>query len=87
MKVFQVTECDWVAAVSAEEALKFYNQFCEGATEFSEMRELTEEEMDRLKHRGDDGTEYDPPISFREELERNIRDGIEFPCVFATSEI
>lgn len=87
IKVFQVTECDWVAAASAEEALKFYNQFCEGATEFSEVTELTPADMIRLKHRGEDGVEYDPPITFQEELEKNIAEGIEFPCLFATSEI
>lgn len=97
IKVFQVTNTDWVAATTAKEAKDFLlDQFGFTAEAnqdeidddfLTEPHELTPAEMESYKHRGDDGVEYDPPISFREELERNIAEGIEFPCMFATTEI
>lgn len=85
MKVFKMNDCDWVAAESLEQAKKF--ALDDPGTEIEDPRELTDADMLRLKHSGDDGVEYDPPITFKEELERNIADGVEFPCIFATSEI
>lgn len=91
MKVFKVTSTDWVAAETAKDAQEFLIKefgFDQGnlPDEFlAEPEELSEEQMVRLKHHGCDG-EYDPPITFKEELERDIAGGVEFPCLFATTE-
>lgn len=93
MKVFNFGS-EWVAAQSLEDAKKFFiDGFAADNLEADETkeicdsaREITEEEMDRLKHCGDDGEDYENPRSFREELKRNIESGVEFPCIFASAD-
>jgi hypothetical protein len=94
MKVYQISDYDWVAAPSAGEALA-WARACDYIPEseadllditcFDEPRELTDEEMDRLIHTGDDGA--GPNVSFRSRLaeyqeERNH----EIPYLFASTE-
>ena len=88
IKVYRVSETDWIAARSLSEAVDFYKNQCDGEDDPDhEPYELDVHQMTTHEHRGEDGTEYDPPITFQEELERNIADGVEFPCLFATTEI
>lgn len=93
LKIWQVTEIEWVAAVNAEDALKacreYYEQ-CYGKDAEQELKVHLEEfgnqpiasNMDRLKFTDDDGESR----TFREELARRIASGDEFPQLFATSE-
>jgi hypothetical protein len=94
IKVFQITEIEWFAAATEEDALKAYAEYAEGCygkdseeareqlAEFGGPEELSEESMQAMRFTDEDGTVR----SFREELDRRIADGDEFPAFFATSE-
>lgn len=97
IKIFAVNDCDWVAARSAEEALEFYMRDTrndratslgysdddpEAATALPD--ELTPEDMHRLKFLSDDGP--GTRITFREQLDRLIAAGQQFPVHFASTE-
>lgn len=91
LKIWQVTDAEWFAAVSTEEALKAYAEYAEGCygKDSDEWKTLLEEfgepvasDMDRLRFTDDNGESR----TFREELTRRIADGDEFPQFFATSE-
>jgi hypothetical protein len=47
-------------------------------------REVTDAEMDRIMHSGDEGLEE--PVTFRQRLEIEIARGGHFPCLFASTE-
>lgn len=97
IKVFEMDECNWVAAATLEEAIDYYcahvvdgeDDLCANAKESA--RELTPEEMDRLKHLGDDAHRREWPHadcpSFADELKEMMTAGDTFPCLFATTEI
>lgn len=94
LKVWQVTESEWFAAATAEDAVKAYQEYAkgcygDGTLAYQEQEELRREfgepglsDMDRLKFTDEDGTVR----TFREELDRRIADGDDFPAFFATSE-
>lgn len=91
LKIWQVTDAEWFAAVSAEDALKAYAEYAEGCygknsdegkTLLEEFGEPVPSDMDRLKFTDDDGESR----TFREELARRIASGDDFPQFFATSE-
>lgn len=98
MKIWKMNDSDWVAAVGLESAKKaLADLLCDGKIEdvgeyLDEPRELTEAEYDQLKFSdfepGDD--EYGQPgatRTFREQLNRMIEAGEEFPCSFASSDL
>lgn len=74
IRIFELTECDWVAAESKEQALTFYNQFCNGAAHFTDCRELSPDEMRQLNHHGG--------ISFQDELILKNAEGTAPPYIF-----
>ncbi len=86
-KVFQINDCDWWAGYDLESTKVAYVKETGVPPEdaFYNPRELTDEEMDTLLHHGDDG-EHKEPITFRQELERMIESGFEFPWFFASTE-
>lgn len=85
---------DWVAAESMDQAIKFYLECVAVGKDTPEIRdeyienptELTEDQMLKHTHFGDDDSPNEPAISFKAELKKNIADGIQFPCIFASSE-
>jgi hypothetical protein len=90
IKVFQVTDTDWVAALNPEEARKYIIEQCgydsDEAKEdvYEKPIELTPEEMGTMLHHGEDGVVE--AKTFQQELETDIADGIAFPVLFATTE-
>jgi hypothetical protein len=94
IKVFQVNDCDWVAAETLEDALAFYAKeffagdleeaFPDGESEAAEAAEVTDAGMDRLKFHDDDDRSI--TRTFREELQRRIDAGDTFPQFFASTE-
>ena len=91
LKIWQVTDAEWFAAVSAEDALKAYAEYAEdcygknsdeGKARQEEFGEPVATNMDRRKFTDDDGESR----TFREELARRIANGDAFPQFFATSE-
>ena len=87
IKVFQLNDCDWWAGYDLESVKKAYVKETGMSLEeaFDDPRELTDEEMDTLKHWGDEGDNKEP-ITFRQELDRMIESGFEFPWFFASTE-
>lgn len=90
LRIYQVSDCDWVAARSAEEARSYATEnIVEEPIEDGYPRELTDDEMDTLKHLGEEGERrrWDKIPSFREELMEMVKDpAIKFPCHFASTE-
>jgi hypothetical protein len=85
-KIFKVNEIDWVAASSLEEAVAHAQELTLTQDEGFEPFEISDEEADRLvMHPEDDGD--NAPRTFREELQRNVEDELEFPILFGSSEI
>jgi hypothetical protein len=85
VKVFAMNDCEWWAAETLEQAKADYLK--ETGTEeadepFDDPHELDEEAMDHLRFTDEDGTSR----SFREQLEKMVSDGCEFPSFFATTE-
>ena len=90
MKIYEMDDCTWFAAASAEEAIQGYRELVgEDADEYLEESggpyELADEGLDRLiYHDFVDGSET--TRTFREQLNKMIADGEKFPCMFATTE-
>ena len=88
IKVFEMNDCDWVAAAALEEAIQSYAPpdlvEDELLNPVSGARELSTEELDTLNfiQNGGEG----PSISFREELTNRVLAGQRFPQFFASTE-
>lgn len=80
VRVFQVTTVDYVAARSSEEALKFYNQFCAGATEF-DLVELVPPEVMATRLYNEQGA---PPsgMTFQQKLDEFLAADVKPPFLF-----
>lgn len=89
IKVFQLDDCDWWAGESLAACIAAAREQC-GAGSYcdaeQEGRELTAEEMRRLKmHRDED--RRDAPVSFAEHLAELVACKAErFPQLFASTE-
>lgn len=85
IKVYALNDCDWWAASSLEEAIADWKAET-GLTddELDDPHELTDAEMDRYKLIDEDNSEKKE--TFREALNREIAEGANFPCFFATTE-
>lgn len=90
MRVYAMNDCDWWMARSLEEAKADYCHET-GSTEAElcpDARELTDEELDRL--RITDTDENERPTgkarSFRKELQRRVDEGVTKPEMFASTE-
>lgn len=86
LKVFEVNDCDWYAAKTAQEARDAYMEetgFDGTDTDvlhpLEEVRELTDEEMDTLLFTNEDGFQH----TFRQELALRDQDEARF---FASTE-
>jgi hypothetical protein len=88
IKVFRVTDCDWVAATTPEEARQCWLKLVgesekDQLDEFGAPAELPPPEMERLRFYD---CEKDTKCSFRAELDRRIAAGTVFPEFFASTE-
>ena len=89
IKIYQVTESDWIAANSVADAIKCYVDEYDGEydPECFEARELTDAELDGLKFIDDlADPENAKKQTFREHLQAMIAKGDTFPTYFATNE-
>lgn len=89
IKIFEINDCEWVAARSLEEAKTFYLEMVSGDTSVLDEGcpvELTELQLDRMTYSDDQGDPNASKRSFREELQKRIAAGVQFPEYFATSE-
>jgi hypothetical protein len=88
IKLWQFNDVDWVAAETQKDAEECFASVMDpDLIDRDEIRELTEEEMNRLIFLDDP---YNPDESgkrsFREELDAMVSRGEAFPSMFATSE-
>ena len=84
MKVFAMNDCDWMAADTLDEAKALYlKEYGEEVDE--DARPLTDAEMDSLVFVETDSLP-ERRCTFREELERRVASGQEFPQFFASTE-
>lgn len=86
-KVFQINDCDWWAGYDLESTKAAYVKETGVPPEdaFDNPRELTDEEMDALLCVDDDRPNKEP-LTFRQELDRMIKEGFKFPWFFASTE-
>ena len=79
-----MNEWDWWIDYSLEDAKINYPTFADMDTK--DAREITLDEMRKLKYTGLDGSEYNPPISFEDEYNNYIKEKKPVPYLFATTE-
>jgi len=85
IKIFQMNDCDWMAAATAEEALKEYREhYCGDELEPDDpLVELTVEQMAVMEYYDEETGET---RSFQEQLNLMILSGEVFPTFFASTE-
>lgn len=86
--IYRLNDYDWWAGSSLEVVKAAYLEVT-GLDEddaLDDPRELSDKEMDTLKHFGEDWENRDSPCTFREELARIVALGWTFPCPFACTE-
>lgn len=88
VKVFQLNDCDWVAAETLDEATQWYRD--RSGVDYETVDdpwELSDEDMDRLQfHETDDNDRFLEKISFRVALARRLAEGWQAPFLFASTE-
>lgn len=87
IRIFALNDCDWYAGADLESCIQDYLEMTSAAREdvIENPHELDDEAMDRLVFVDDTG---DTTVrrSFREQLDRMIAEGVEFPNFFASTE-
>ena len=102
MKIFNMDDCDWVAAETPDDAIKAWAAYAGMKLDearmraFSPPRELSEDQLDSHQYILDEVEDKDlykedpdgePSLySFRDRLIWLIRTGHKFPCFFASTE-
>lgn len=95
LRIFQIGECDWIAAISLKEARECHMKYSFGESQSAreehdecypedECFELSDEKLDSFRFNDED--QPDEEISFRDQLNKLISDGEKFPTFFASSE-
>lgn len=86
MKVFQVSDCDWWMAETAEQARESAAE-CYGTDlddfPLDEIKELSDEQMVTLKLYDED---EETTRTFAEQFSKRIREGVTKPEIFASTE-
>lgn len=87
IKIFEVTEGDWIAAETVEQA----RECCQRVTgigddDCADAHELSDAELDTFEFADEPDNENSAKRTFREQLAYMIAQGEKFPCYFATSE-
>ena len=90
MKIIEMNDCDWWIGESLESCVNDYLENVDDSPEYTEdARELTDEELDRLKFSICD-EETERPTgekrTFREQMAIEIAEGGVFPRMFASTE-
>lgn len=81
IKIFEMNDCDWVAAKDMESAIMYYKgQISE---DDRQPGELTSEQLDSLPYHLDGPSHT---ICFRAQLEQLVATGQAFPMLFASTE-
>lgn len=88
MRIFQVNDCDWWMAESAEQARNSAIEAYGGDDDdcvlpLEEIEEVSATEMERLKFHDEDEEET---RTFKEQLAKRIREGAAKPEIFASTE-
>ncbi|WP_406850083.1 hypothetical protein [Chromobacterium phragmitis] len=84
IRIFEMNECDWVAARSKEAAIQFYGEIAM-PEDFENVQELSAQQLDTKQfHIGP--TRYSPTISFRQRLQQLVDAGASAPQLFASTE-
>lgn len=88
IKVWTMNDCDWVAAGTLEEAREYYKEITgmdHDECNFDDGSEepISDEAMDKMKFH-DEG--LPEPITFRQQLDRLLAQGQQFPMFFASTE-
>ena len=85
MKVFAMNDCDWMAGESLESVTAAYvSDYGEDSDD--PPVELTDSEMDRFRFADEEVEDPEEWLTFRQELQRRVDAGQEFPQFFATTE-
>ena len=82
-KLWEINDVDWVIARNYFEAKKFYRQQTGTSDDEIEIVKVEDDRLDRLTYLDEDCKEK---TTFREEMERWIKDGENIPGFFASSE-
>jgi hypothetical protein len=88
IRVYQINDYEWYAGHSMEECIAYVLELTgesrDEMLQYSmvEPHELTELEMDSLIFRAEEGVMR---LTFRQMLRRMIREGEQFPCLFAST--
>lgn len=83
IKVFQLNDYEWWAGESLELIVMCYREnVCSDEHSIEDGSEVSEDEMNQLIFNDEDGIKR----TFREELDKMITEGQEFPCIFACTE-
>lgn len=86
VKVFEMNDCDWVAAATLESAVAHYLKEHAGGRSAEDAmdnpHELTEEEMESLIFSDEDRGRS----SYKSRLDYLIAERVKFPCLFASTE-
>jgi hypothetical protein len=86
MKIFKINDCDWYAAETMEEAIRQCSE--DTGIPVGEVEDgayqVADDALDILIFRDEDRPEEE--ITFRDELQRMVDAGTEFPCAFASTE-
>jgi uncharacterized lipoprotein NlpE involved in copper resistance len=80
IRVWQMGDCDYIAARSGEEALAWYREWLPGI----DVEEVTEAGDDIEFREGDAHDETLPLVTARDVIDRRIASGLSFPCYLCT---
>jgi hypothetical protein len=86
MRVFQVSDCDWWLAETADQARDAAIEFYGGddcVSELDEVVEVPDDELERLQFHDEDD---DTSRSFKEQVAKRIKEGANKPELFASTE-
>jgi hypothetical protein len=83
IKVYKINDCDWWAGKSFEECLAAANEWDQRDwSSESDLEPMSEDSLRATKYH--DGGDY--VSNFYEALQKDIANGTEFPCLFASTE-
>ena len=88
IKIFQMDECDWWAGESLAACTADYIEQLGSDETLDDPHELSDEDIDRLIFTEDDGRSLRNGTQkpFRQKLEEMVKEGCQFPQMFASTE-
>ncbi|MEO4029983.1 hypothetical protein ABH313_18335 [Chromobacterium vaccinii] len=84
VRVFEMNDCDWVAARNKEDAIQFYGDIAM-PEDFENVQELSAQQLDSLQFHVDDDRRGQT-ITFRQRLQQLVDAGETSPQLFASTE-